>query len=293
MIDPDTPDNVKTRNGFDNDPYVLVFSDEFNKPGRTFFPGDDPFWEAVDLWYWPTSDLEWYDPRQITTRDGALIITIESVLNHNLQFRSGMLQSWNKFCFTGGYIEVSLSLPGQNNEVMGYWPGAWIMGNLGRPGYGASTDGMWPYSYDSCDVGTFPNQTNQAKTAPGAALHTDQGREKYNFELSWLPGQRLSACTCPSSDHPGPITSNPSLSITPPNIQSDPSGSGVGSGFVGGFGGRGAPEIDVLEAQKNKLGDGAKVSQSVQMAPFDADYQAHWDTLRIVDSSVTARNSYK
>jgi hypothetical protein len=24
--------------------------------------GDDPFWEAVDLNYWATRDLEWYDP---------------------------------------------------------------------------------------------------------------------------------------------------------------------------------------------------------------------------------------
>lgn len=66
------------------------------------------------------------------------------------------------------------------------------MGNLGRPGYGATTDGTWPYTYDSCDVGTFPNQTYANGSGPAAALHTDQGREKYNFELSWLTGQKLS-----------------------------------------------------------------------------------------------------
>jgi hypothetical protein len=32
----------------------LVFSDEFNTPGRTFWPGDDPYWEAVNLHYWVT-----------------------------------------------------------------------------------------------------------------------------------------------------------------------------------------------------------------------------------------------
>ena len=36
----------------------LVFSDEFNVEGRTFYPGDDPYWEAVDLWYGSTHDLE-------------------------------------------------------------------------------------------------------------------------------------------------------------------------------------------------------------------------------------------
>jgi beta-glucanase (GH16 family) len=28
---------------------------------------------------------------------------------------AGMIQSWNKFCFTGGYIEVSVSLPASPN----------------------------------------------------------------------------------------------------------------------------------------------------------------------------------
>jgi len=27
----------------------------------------------------------------------------------------------NKFCFTGGYIETSVSLPGVNN-IAGFWP---------------------------------------------------------------------------------------------------------------------------------------------------------------------------
>ena len=34
------------------------FSDEFQKDGRTFYPGDDPYWTAVDLWYGVTQDLE-------------------------------------------------------------------------------------------------------------------------------------------------------------------------------------------------------------------------------------------
>jgi hypothetical protein len=37
----------------------LVFSDDFNVEGRSFYPGDDPFWEAVDLHYWGTVNLEW------------------------------------------------------------------------------------------------------------------------------------------------------------------------------------------------------------------------------------------
>ncbi|KAH8110124.1 beta-glucan synthesis-associated [Phellopilus nigrolimitatus] len=271
LIDAATPDSVKTHTGFDGNQYNLVFSDEFNTDGRTFYPGDDPYWEAVDLWYGATADLEWYDPANAFTRGGNLVLLIESVSdvtdNHELQYRSGMVQSWNKFCFTSGYLEVSLSLPGPNDETQGYWPGVWTMGNLGRPGYGATTDGMWPYTYDSCDVGTFPNQTYANGSGPASALHTDSGRAKYNFELSWLTGQRASACTCDGGDHPGPSTSK----------------------------GRGAPEIDVLEAQKNKLGDGGKVSQSAQLAPFSHNYlydNSTTDNFFIQDTTITQPNSY-
>ena len=53
LIDKDTPQDVYTKTSpYDGRQLQLVFSDEFNVDGRTFWPGDDPFWEAVDLWYW-------------------------------------------------------------------------------------------------------------------------------------------------------------------------------------------------------------------------------------------------
>ncbi|KAI0300491.1 beta-glucan synthesis-associated [Multifurca ochricompacta] len=264
LIDPETPGSAKSRTGFDNQDYVLVFSDEFNTDGRSFFPGDDPYWEAVDLWYWATGDLEWYDPGQVYTANGSLHVRLENVPTNGMQYRSGMLQSWNKFCFTSGYIEVSLTLPGPNEETRGYWPGVWTMGNLGRPGYGATTDGTWPYTYDSCDVGTFPNQTNPDGLGPLAALHSDVSQAKYDFKLSYLTGQKLSACTCPGEDHPGPDVSK----------------------------GRGAPEIDVLEAEHNKQGTGGVISQSAQFAPFSHDYVYLNDTEQewwVYNSSISVR----
>lgn len=63
LIDLATPESVKSRTGADGKTYNLVFSDEFETEGRTFWPGDDPYWEAVNLNYWPTGDLEWYDPQ--------------------------------------------------------------------------------------------------------------------------------------------------------------------------------------------------------------------------------------
>jgi len=91
----------------------LIFSDEFNKDGRSFYPGDDPYWEATDLNYWQTGNLEWYDPAAITTKDGALRITLSKKDTHDLHYEGGMMSSWNQFCFTGGYIEAAVTLPGR------------------------------------------------------------------------------------------------------------------------------------------------------------------------------------
>ena len=163
----------------------LVFSDEFNQDGRTFYPGDDPFFTAVDLWYGVTQDLEWYDPDAVTTNGGVLELKFDAFQTHGLNYRSGMVQSWNQMCFTGGMLEASISLPGRGDTV-GFWPGFWSMGNLGRPGYAATTDGMWPYSYsDHCDAGITANQSQTDGT-------------------SYLPGMRLPACTCKGEDHPTP-----------------------------------------------------------------------------------------
>ncbi|CAO1624950.1 unnamed protein product [Sympodiomycopsis kandeliae] len=249
LIDPDTPQEALTRTSFEGEEQVLVFSDEFNVDGRSFYPGDDPFWEAIDLWAHGTGDFEWYDPAAVTTEGGNMVITAIEHESHNLNFRSGHVSTWNKFCFTGGYIEVRAQMPG-SSSIAGWWPAAWTMGNLGRANYGATTEGTWPYSYDACDVGTLPNQTYPDGSGPELALTSGDTvfNNKYGgTSLSWLPGQRLSSCTCPDDDHPGPKMPD------------------------GTWKARSAPEIDIIEAQVG--GGKGHVSQSSQFAPFNAHYQ--------------------
>lgn len=241
LVDPETPSASTTwKSPYSKDNFHIVFSDEFNTPGRTFWPGDDPYWTAVDLWYGATGNYEWLTPEQVNTTDGHLQITLEEKPMHDLNFRSGMIQSWNKFCYQGGYIEFSAILPGSTEQV-GWWPGLWTMGNLARPGYLGTTDGMWPYSYDACDSGILPNQT-----APGRPGYEDVSSNRLygRTGLNWLSGQRTPSCTCPAyaDQHPGP------------NV-------GVG---------RSAPEIDILEAQIQ--GTNGQASQSFQLAPFDLAY---------------------
>jgi beta-glucan synthesis-associated protein KRE6 len=121
---------------------------------------------------------------------------------------------------------------------------------------------MWPYSYDTCDLGTFPNQTSKDGTPAAAATGSNDGGP-----LSFLPGQRLSACTCPGSDHPGPSTGT----------------------------GRGAPEIDILETQVDTNIMQGAVSQSLQTAPYNYQYNFvnTSPAATIYDSSITSFNIYK
>ncbi|KAG5654618.1 hypothetical protein H0H81_011593 [Sphagnurus paluster] len=261
LIDIETPkDAYKRRSRRDGNTWNLVFSDEFNTDGRTFYPGDDPYWEAA------TNNLEWYDPAAITTENGSLVIEFSKMQTHDLNYQGGLMSSWNKFCFTGGMIETSVQLPGASN-VVGMWPAIWTMGNLGRAGYGASLEGMWPYTYDACDVGTAPNQTLNGE--PYAA--TIDGDKSYGGALSYLPGQKLSRCTCADDDtHPGPKHSD------------------------GTWVGRAAPEIDVIEAQVTGKPLRGQVSQSAQFAPFNRAWiwQNTSDNEIITNPSISAQNSF-
>ena len=105
LIDEDTPAEALTYTSLQTgDVWQLVFSDEFEQEGRTFWPGDDPFWSAEDLHYCAfstavlarscfgsrplflltdgnlvgaTNNLEWYSPGQLETKNGSLVITLD------------------------------------------------------------------------------------------------------------------------------------------------------------------------------------------------------------------------
>ncbi|KZP14609.1 glycoside hydrolase family 16 protein [Athelia psychrophila] len=129
---------------------------------------------------------------------------------------------WNKFCFTGGMAETVASLPRAPN-IVGPRPAGRMLGlNLGRAGYGASL-GTWPYTYDD-------------------------GASNVNGELSYLPGQRLSRCTCPVSPTPSIYTRTKQMSGAP------------------------APVFDIFEAQIPGTPLTGQVSQSGQWAPFNEGY---------------------
>ncbi|KAF0693156.1 Aste57867_15843 [Aphanomyces stellatus] len=253
-VDVDTPSTALTKVTSRGQTWDLVMSDEFNIDGRSFKAGHDHLWTALDIPDGVNAALEYYNSSNVYTQGGLLVNRVDegpvNVTYFNqwleqpgfqtttLHYTAGMMQSWNKFCFQGGMIEVSAQLPGAINNVPDdlhksatmnpnaqgifwlngqklpltprdkvvdgayypTWPGIWLMGNLGRALFGASTTRMWPWTYNECDPDYEPNQV-------------------------------ISACN-----------SNPGFGLNPNQ-------------------GRGAPEIDILE------GGGAAISSSIQIAP--------------------------
>lgn len=142
-------------------------------------------------------------------------------------------------------------------------PQAYTLGNLARAGYGATEEGVFPYSYDSCDLGIFPNQTNTDGTTPAAA--TENGDPKADGALSYLRGQKLSKCPCKGEQHPNPASS---------------------------MHGRGAPQIDILNMEKTAQ-TGGEVSQTLRFAPMDAAYTYTANATQVVNDTVAKVNDYQ
>ena len=54
----------------------------------------------------------------VDPKDFSYTEVLDAMQTHKL-YRSAMVQSWNKFCFTGGIVEVSVKLP---EKPTGLWP---------------------------------------------------------------------------------------------------------------------------------------------------------------------------
>lgn len=183
-------------------PPLQVMSDEFNVEGRSFKDGHDKMWTALDK-----SDddysasgggsLHFYNSSAVTTVDGMLKIAsyieptrwtrLDPVNKKNVaekkDFKSGMVQSWNKMCFTGGIVEVDVIMPG-DPFIGGLWPAIWILGNLGRSTYEVSTNKIWPWSYNTCDRKKQPAQELSACNRQNHyGMHPYQGRGATEIDI--------------------------------------------------------------------------------------------------------------
>ncbi|TDH64861.1 hypothetical protein CCR75_001558 [Bremia lactucae] len=231
-IDPDTDPqfyNISVPNGpynfggnaSFNSEYTLIFSDEFNSSKRTFDAGFDSKWTAVNIRDTTNMGQHYFLPQAVQVDKGNLIITTSKPKKRyrGTKYVSGSVQTWNKFCYTGGYVEVRAILPGKWG-IPGTWPAIWIMGNIGRAPFLGSQDGTWPWSFDVC--APYVEKAEKVK-------------------------QKINAC--------GNITNKHDKESYPENYGLNP------------FQGRGATEIDVIEAQIRARDEPAFISTSLQIRP--------------------------
>ncbi|CAE8596654.1 unnamed protein product [Polarella glacialis] len=196
----------------------LVFSDEFEVDGRTFADGHDPVWTAITGFPATNNQENAYDDsvEHATTQDGKLLLRVSKMKSQlelvnetngswyalHRTYTSAMLQTWNKFCFTGGVLEFSAELPGDADSP-GLWPAFWLMGNLGRATIQESTDNVWPYSYSQCpgeaeaEVNQNPRKQQRINQCLGAnwtdryGFNKEQGRGAIEIDiLEVMPGKR-------------------------------------------------------------------------------------------------------
>jgi hypothetical protein len=210
-VDLDTPSHACTTSGKGNQPFKLVFSDEFELAGRSFKDGDDARWTGIDSWPGGNAQVSYYNGSLPITHEGRLHMPVVKHLvpprkddNGNYlmgtekYYQTAMIQTWNKFCFSqSGIVEMKARLPGKAT-MPGLWPAFWIMGNLGRATLEDSTDGIWPFSYDECVDGSSEDcETSQCHSqrisacddTPGHGLNPNQGRGSPEVDiLEAMPG---------------------------------------------------------------------------------------------------------
>ncbi|KAG6953518.1 hypothetical protein JG688_00012791 [Phytophthora aleatoria] len=225
-VDPATPKDRQTYTSSRGQKWDLVMSDEFNTKNRSFRPGDDHMWTSLDKPDGVNGALELYSHNMtstacddddtcyfyIKTMDEVNVIHVYNMYTRPpgfqdayFYYRAAMVQSWNKFCFQGGMLEVRAQLPGAVTEASGNpdlalgkagkvktakfyptWPGIWMMGNLGRAIFSASTNRMWPFSYNKCEPDVFSPENqriNACNYNPGYGMNPNQGRGAPEIDL--------------------------------------------------------------------------------------------------------------
>ncbi|KAF8332883.1 beta-glucan synthesis-associated protein-domain-containing protein [Amanita rubescens] len=189
------PENTALTQPFDSEEYELVFPDEFETLGQTFYQAETATGKRTARRAMTLPTLS-----NRTEPHPQLPFTVAD--NHNLPLLEQIL-------------------------LFNRWPGAWTMGKLARPGYPTTTSGMWFYTYDSCDVGTFPNQIYPTASAPASAVYSAFSKSKSNHAVS-----RPQANVSPLVPAPAPNKGS-AVQQTAPSLAEVPSDMFQGSGSSG------------------------------------------------------------
>jgi len=175
-------------------PMNLIFDDEFN--GNSLSPTWSTCW-----WYSPSpagcsngdAEGEWYTASNVSVSNGVLALTARNQPVRGIMmttgaprtylYTSGMVNTYNKFQFTYGYVEWRAELP----TGQGFWPALWMI----------PANNSWPPEIDGLEVvGNQPDVANFTYHPPSPAA--SQGFDKvipglssgyHTFGVDWEPGR--------------------------------------------------------------------------------------------------------
>jgi beta-glucanase (GH16 family) len=115
--------------------WSLVWQDEFS--GDTV---NHRNWNTQDAASPRNGELQYYTPDLIAVRRGHLRLTSDRIAYHDRPFTSAAVDTYDKFAFTYGRIDIRARLPRMG---AGIWPALWLLGTDCHPVYGACP---WPTS---------------------------------------------------------------------------------------------------------------------------------------------------
>jgi beta-glucanase (GH16 family) len=150
---------------------------------------------------YPNYDAEYDLPSQVSESNGVIDIRATKTPTAGMigyrtrvyPFASGVLSSYGKFEFTGGYVQIEAKMP----RGAGLWPGLWMLPGIGNSadnyeidifeggadngGPGSSPSDMYSWHLHTPD-GTFGAYTNS---------HVDLTASFDTYGLRWIPGRSI------------------------------------------------------------------------------------------------------
>jgi hypothetical protein len=142
-----------------------------------------------------STDMADYDQAtQVGVQDGLILTATAGSSCAGWSWTSGMISTYGKFEFTGGYVQAAMQAPSGS----GLWPAIWML-----PGAGASTPGdsfeidIQGGGFTGNGVGTNSNQAWSLHDSAGihcegvANVVVDLTAGYHVYGLEWIPTQRI------------------------------------------------------------------------------------------------------
>ena len=170
----------------------VVWQDEFEGDSLDYFK-----WNAQDLASPRNNEVQYYTPNHVRVADGQLRIISDAIPFGGRSHTSGAVDSYGKFSFTYGRVEIRATLPRMGQGV---WPALWLLGNGCNP---LGSPCPWPTHgsteidimeavntptrlYTDLHFGTTPGQSMSPGRVERAGVNLAD--EAHTFAMEWEPG---------------------------------------------------------------------------------------------------------